>query len=115
MTTVVRRSARTAAAVMSIVLMLSSLILINRIAFFGLAIGGWTGLNGYEQAIANARDAAHSSMVYLIVAQCIGGSLAFLAFRRGLSMASLPVFIVGYSAATFVILWIYIEVAGVLH
>ena len=67
------RPARITAVLMSIGLMLLSLMLINRIAFLGFAIGGWTGLYGYGLAIANARHAANLSIVYLIIVQCVGG------------------------------------------
>ena len=95
--------------------MLLSIMLVSRIAFFGFAIGGWTGLHGYEQAIANARHSANLSIVYLLITQCVGGSLAFLALRRGGSIARLPLIILAYAGATFVIVSLYVEAAAVLH
>ena len=54
--------ARLLAALLSVGCLLLSLVLASKIAFEGFAMGGWTGLKGYEQAIVNARHMAYVSM-----------------------------------------------------
>jgi len=75
-----KRLARLLAALLGVGCLFLSLALATKIGFLGFAIGGWTGLKGYEQAIVNARHMANVSMAQLAALQLIGGIIMFLGF-----------------------------------
>ena len=104
---------RAATAVFGITCMVLSLMLLLRIGFLGFAIGGWTGLKGYEQAIVQARRTAKTAELELVFLQVVGGTSAFLIFRRKRGLAWSPLFIVGFSSLTLVLFWLYIAVLTV--
>jgi len=80
------RAVRAGAAGLSLLCMALSLTLLLRLGFLGFAIGGWTGLKGYEQAIADARHTAHTTELLLAILQVLGGAFAFITFRRRLGV-----------------------------
>ena len=102
----------TGAAGLSIVCMALSLTLLLKIGFLGFAIGGWTGLKSYEQAIVDARHTAHTAELRLAILQLLGGMFAFIPFKRKLRVLWSPLFIVGFSGTTFVIVWLYVEIVS---
>jgi hypothetical protein len=110
-----KRLARLLAALLSVGCLLLSLVLASKIGFLGFAIGGWTGLKGYEQAIVNARHMADVSIAQLAALQLIGGVIMFLGFRRKLGLAWSPVFVGGFSCATFVAWMVFVEIGTALH
>jgi hypothetical protein len=97
---------RTGAAGLSIVSLALSLTLLPKIGFLGFAIGGWTGLKGYEQAIVDARRTARTAELRLAILQLLGGVFAFITFKRKLGVLWSPLFVVGFFGTTFVILWL---------
>ena len=110
-----KRLARLLAALLSVGCLFLSLALATKIGFLGFAIGGWTGLKGYEQAIVSARHMANVSMAQLAALQLIGGIIMFLGFRRKLGLAWSPVFVAGFSCATFVTGIVFLEIGTALH
>jgi hypothetical protein len=113
--TVTNRAIRAGAACLSLVCMALSLTLLLRLGFLGFAIGGWTGLKGYEQAIADARHTAHITELRLAILQVLGGAFAFITLRRKLGVLWSPLFIVAFCGATFAILLLYAEIVTALH
>jgi hypothetical protein len=89
--------------------------LISKVGTLGFAIGGWTGLRGYEQAIMNARQMAQSAMIRLAVVQVLGGTFPFIALRRNLRITWSPLFVLGFSIATVVLFWVYVESSMGIH
>jgi hypothetical protein len=109
------RIIRVSAAIATIGCLATSLMLLLKLGYLGFAVGAWKGLDGYEQAIIDARRAAKVAGYQLAAVQLFGGAFSFIAFRRGLSVMWSPAFIVGFCAATAIMFWLHLEIGSAMH
>jgi hypothetical protein len=95
-----------------------SLALLNRFAFYGFAIGGWTGLPQYREALAAARTEQTRMEFELLVTQILGGAASAMGFAPRQSalqyLKKLPLFILLFCVTTALVSSLAIQIAGIL-
>jgi hypothetical protein len=100
---VTKQLVRAVAALVAIGCLVLSARFLLEIGFLGFAIGGWTGLKGYEKSLSEARAQSQAAMLRLVAVQIFGGASAFLALRRtGIGVAWLALFLAGFPIVTYV-------------
>jgi hypothetical protein len=95
-----------------------SLALLNRFAFFGFAIGGWTGLPEYREALAAARTEQTRIKFELLVTLILGGAASVLGFTPRQSvlqyLKKMPLFVLLFCVTTALASILAIQIAEIL-
>ena len=95
-----------------------SLALLNRFAFFGFAVGGWTGLPKYREALAAVRAEQTQIELELLVTQMVGGAAATLGFSPRQSVVQylrkMPLFVLLFCVTTALASILVISIAEIL-
>jgi hypothetical protein len=95
-----------------------SLALLNRFAFFGFAIGGWTGLPKYHEALVAARAEQIQIELELLVTQIVGGVAASVGFSPRQNavqyLKKMPLFVLLFCVTTALASVLVISIAEIL-
>jgi hypothetical protein len=95
-----------------------SLALLSRFAFFGFAIGGWTGLPNYREALAAARTEQTRIEFELLATQIVGGIAASVGFSPRQNavqyLKKMPLFVLLFCVATALASILAISIAEIL-
>jgi hypothetical protein len=109
---------RTLAIALATACVAISLALFNRFAFFGFAIGGWTGLPNYSEALAAARTEQTRIGFELLMAQMVGGVAASVGFsprQNALQhLKKMPLFVFLFCVTTALASILAISIAEIL-
>jgi hypothetical protein len=92
-----------------------ALLLLNRFAFLGFAVGGWTGLPQFREALQAARLEQTRIELVLLLVMLLGGITftSTLAEFNSLGgyLRKLPIYFASFCIVTAIVAWLAVEIA----